>query len=109
MSEAVPVFGEGDSCLTRLTGDVLVAIQDYLRWERGMATDFNGDMPPVRIQNVKGVVINIWHRLLFLDVMVRADIPHRCLCSTDQNQKQSVGHAGLCHMFLGNVMLTIAC
>jgi hypothetical protein len=62
MSEAVPVFGEGDCCLTRLTGDVLMAIQDYLRWERRMATDFNGDMAPVRIQNVKGVVINIWVR-----------------------------------------------
>src|ERR1700745_1388572 len=47
--------------------------------------------PQVRIQNVKGVVINKWQRLLFHDVMVGANMPHQRLCSIDQKPETIPG------------------
>jgi putative SOS response-associated peptidase YedK len=39
---------------------------------------------------VKRVVVHIGHRLLSFDVVLRADIPHRRLRPTDQDQKQAL-------------------
>src|SRR2546423_978008 len=44
-----------------------------------MAADLDGQMAPVRVEDVKRVVVHIRHRLLSFDVVFRADIPHRRL------------------------------
>jgi len=41
-----------------------------------MATDFDRDVTPIRIQDVKRIVVYIWHRLLWLDVIVVSHIPY---------------------------------
>ena len=76
MGKAVSLLAESDSCLACLAGDIFVAVQYYLRGERRMAAYFDGDVSPLGVQNVKGIVVDIGHRLLFLDVVIGADIPH---------------------------------
>jgi hypothetical protein len=39
--------------------------------------------------------------------MVGADVPHRRLGSTHQNQKQALGDLGLCQVFFGQFMLAL--
>ena len=58
MGKAVALLGESNSCLTGLAGDILVAVQHDLRGERRMAAYFDGDVSPLGVQNVKGVVID---------------------------------------------------
>ena len=67
MGKAVALLGESNSCLTCLAGDILVAVQHDLRGERRMAAYFDGDVSPLGVQNVKGIVVDIGHRLLFLE------------------------------------------
>jgi hypothetical protein len=83
-----------------------MAIQDHLRRERRMPADLDGDVSPVTIENMKRVVIDI--RLLFLEVIVRADVAHRRLGSTDQDQKQTLGDRGLGQVVFGHIMLALA-
>lgn len=94
MGKAVSLLAESDSCLACLAGDILVAVQHYLRGERRMAAYFDGDVSPLGVQNVKGIVVDIGHRLLFLDVVIGADIPHRRRCPADQDEEQSLGDGG---------------
>ena len=68
-----------------------------------MAADLDGQMAPVRIEDVKRVVVHIRHRLLSFDVVSRADIPHRRLRPTDQNQKQALGDRRLGEIFFGKL------
>ena len=74
-----------------------------------MAADLDGQMAPVRVEDVKRVVVHIRHRLLSFDVVFRADIPHRRLRPTDQNQKQALGHRRLGEIFFGKLMLALPC
>src|SRR4051812_49252279 len=74
-----------------------------------MAADLDGQMAPVRVEDVKRVVVHIRHRLLSFDVVFRADIPHRRLRPTDQNQKQALGDRRLGEIFFGKVMLALPC
>src|SRR6266403_3444626 len=92
-SKAVSLLGEGDARLARLAGNVLMAVQDHLGREGRMPADLDGQMAPVRIEDVKRVVVHIGHRLFSFDVVLRADIPHRRLRPTDQDQKQALGDA----------------
>src|SRR5262245_38441901 len=73
-----------------------------------MATDLDGDVSPLGVQNVKGVVIDIGHRLLFLDVVIGTDIPHRRLRPPDQDQEQSLRNGGPPEIVLSNLMFTLA-
>jgi hypothetical protein len=68
-----------------------------------MTAYFDGDGSPFRVQNMKGVVVDIGHRLLFLDVVIGADIPHGRLGPADQDEKQSLGDGGPGEIVLGNV------
>ena len=68
-----------------------MTVQDHLGREGRMPADLDGQMAPVRIEDVKRVVVDIGHRLLSFDVVLRADIPHRRLRPTDQDQKQALG------------------
>src|ERR1700759_5064065 len=58
-SKAVSVLGEGDARLARLAGNVLMAVQDHLggEWRRSLVLD--GQMAPVRVEDVKRVVVHI--------------------------------------------------
>jgi hypothetical protein len=51
------------------------------------------------IEDMKRVVVNIGHRLLAFDVVFGADIPHRRLRPTDQDQKQALGDGRLGQIF----------
>ena len=55
-----------------------------------MAAYFDSDVSPLGVQNVKGIVVDIGHRLLFLNVVIGADIPYRRLGPADQDEKQSL-------------------
>ena len=110
MGKAVALLGESNSCLTGLAGDILVAVQHDLRGERRMAAYFNGDVSPLGVQNVKGIVVDIRHRLLFLDVVIGADIPHRRLGPADQDKpmiftgkKRGWRGASTCGVAIGHI------
>src|ERR1700730_8615489 len=49
------------------------------------------------------------HRLLSFDVVLRADIPHRRLRPTDQDQKQALGDPCLGQIFFRKVVLALPC
>ena len=107
-SKAVSFFGEADARPARLAGHILMAVQDDLSGERRMAADLDGQMASVRVKDVKRPVVDIGHRLLSLDVVFRADIPHRRLRPTDQNQKQTLGHRRLGQIFFRKLMLALS-
>src|ERR1700730_15954830 len=71
--KAVSFLGEGDARLARLAGNVLVAVQDYLGGEGRMPADLDGQMAPLRVEDVKRIVVDIRHRLFSFDVVLRAD------------------------------------
>ena len=66
-------------------------------------------MSPIRIDKVKRVVVDIRHRFLSLDVVLGADIPHRCLRPSDQDQKQAVRDLRLGQIFFGKIVLALPC
>ena len=63
--------------------------------------------PPVGVENVKRIVVDVGHRLLAFDVVFGADMPHRRLCSTDQDQKQALGEFRLRQVFFRKVVLAL--
>src|SRR6266436_4273122 len=67
--KAVSFLGEGDARLARLAGNVFMTVQDHLGREGRMPADLDGQMAPVRIEEVKRVVVDIGHRLLSFDVL----------------------------------------
>src|SRR5467141_4059222 len=69
-SKAVSLLGEGHSRLACLASNILMAVQDHLSGERRMAADLDGQMAPVRVEDVKRVVVHIRHRLLSFDVVL---------------------------------------
>ena len=72
-----------------------------------MSADLDGEMAPVSIEDMERVVIDVGHRLLSLDVVMRADIPHRRLRATDQNHEQAVRDRRLGQVFFRNVVLAL--
>src|SRR6267378_8206181 len=54
--KAVSFLGEGDA---RLAGNVFMTVQDHLGREGRMPADLDGQMAPVRIEDVKRVVVDI--------------------------------------------------
>ena len=108
MSEAISLLGESKSSLAGLAGDVLVAIQHDLCREWRMAAYFDGEVSPLSIENVEGIVVDIGHRLLSLDVVISADIPHRRLRPPDQDDKHALGDSGPGEIVLCDVVLAIA-
>src|SRR5215471_8038079 len=107
--KTVSFLGKGDAELARLTGNIFVAIQDDLGGKGRMTTDLDGQMSPIRIDYVKRVVVDIRHGLLSLDVVLCADIPHRRLRPSDQDQKQALRDLRLGQIFFGKVVLALPC
>jgi hypothetical protein len=49
LGETIPLLAEGEASLRRSAGNVLVAIEDDLSTERGMAGHLDSDVPPVSV------------------------------------------------------------
>lgn len=62
-----------------------VAVQHNLSGKRRVPADFDGDVAPVGIENMKRVMIDVGHRLFSIDVVVGADVPNWRLSATDEN------------------------
>src|SRR5271169_4846507 len=107
MGKAVGLLGEVDSRFAGLTGDVLMTVEHHLGGERRVTAHLDGDVAPIGIQDVKGVVVYVGHRSLALEVMVGADVPHRHPSAADQNQKQPAGDFGLGQVLLGKIVLAL--
>ena len=86
-----------------------MAVQDDLSGEGRMAANLDGQMAPVRIEDVKRVVVDKGHGLFSFDVVLCVDIPHRRLGSTNQDQKQALGDRRLGQIFFGKVVLALPC
>jgi hypothetical protein len=81
MSETISLFRKSNFLFFSLTGHVLVTVQHYLRPEGWMPTHLYRDMAPVRIENMKVIVVNVRSRVLLLYIanLARAGhlyIPH---------------------------------
>ena len=85
----------------RLAGNVLVAVQDHLGGEGRMPADLDREMAPVRVEDVKRIVVDVRHRLFAFDVVLGVHIPHRRLGAANQDQKQALGDRGVGEIFLG--------
>src|SRR5882724_11572972 len=101
MSKTVAFLCKADAGFARLTGYVFVTIQHDLSGKRRVPADFYGEVAPVRIEDIKRVMIDVGHRLLSLDVMVGADIPNRRLSAADENEKQPPGDLRLRQVYFG--------
>lgn len=73
-----------------------------------MAADLNRDVSPIRIQDVKRIVVYIRHRLFRLDMIVPAHIPYACLRAAHQDQKQPALDLSSFQMLFGNVVLSFS-
>ena len=62
-----------------------------------VATDWKGSCSVARSMRFISIprTTSIGHRLLSFDWVLGADIPHRCLCPADEDQKQALGDLGL--------------
>src|SRR5437867_6420885 len=82
-----------------------MTIQDHLGWKWRMSADLDGHMPPVGVENMERVVIDIGHRFLPLQVMLAHDLPNRSLSSADQDQKHAAGDFCLGQLLFSDLML----
>ena len=89
----------------RLAGNVLMSVQHHLGGEGRMPADLDGDVSPVGIEDMEGVMIDVGHRLFPFDVMIGADIPHRRLRAAHQNEKQPSSDLRLRQVFFREIML----
>ena len=105
MSETVAFLCKRNAGFARLTRYVFVTVQHDLSGKRRVPADFDGEVAPVRIEDMKRVMIDIGHGLLSLDVVVGADVPNRRLSATDENEKQPSGDLRLGQVFFRDIVL----
>ena len=55
---------------------------------------------------MKGVVVDVGHRLFAFQMTGSSDLPNRSLGATHQDEKQSPGDLGLGEIILGNVVFS---
>ncbi len=99
-----------DSGVGRLQAHVLVPIQDDLRAEGRMARHLDGEVPPLRIQDVKGVVLD--ERFLGPQVAQHAPtrprhLPHGRDRARNQDQKQPLGRRMVGQVLPGYLVLAL--
>src|SRR5438093_1981117 len=107
LRQAVSLFRELNSSLPCLACHIFVAVEDHLGWKRRMAADLYRDVAPIGIQDMKRVMIHVWHRLLPFQPMLGTDVPHWSLCARDQDQEHPLLNVGLFQMLFGDVMLKL--
>ena len=108
MSKTVSLLCKVDAGFARLTGYVFVTVQHNLSGKRRVPADFYGEVAPVRIEDMKRVMIDVGQGLLSLDVMVGADIPNRRLSAADENKKQPSGDLRLRQVFFRDIVLPVS-
>jgi hypothetical protein len=57
MGKAVGLLDKADAGLARLAGDVLMTVEHHLGRERRVAAELDGDVAPLGIEDVKGIVV----------------------------------------------------
>src|SRR5215813_2138781 len=77
-------------------------------WE-GVAADLDRQVAPVAVEDVERVVVDKGDRLLSLDVVIGADIPHRRAGASDQDQKQAMRDVRLGQIFFGKLVFALPC
>src|SRR6185437_6164318 len=77
-------------------------------WPFSMICAGKGGWPLILMVMCPHSASNIGHRLLFLDVVIGCDIPHRRLCPADQDEKQSLGDGGPGEIVFCDVVLALA-
>jgi len=110
MREAVALLGKREMALASLAGNVLMAVQDDLGAERWVAGHLDGDVAPLRVEDVERVVIDV--RPLLLQVTDRTpngalDFPDGGHGAADQDQEQALLDRMRGEVFLGDAMLAL--
>ena len=110
--ECLPMYDSSNGILTavgKTTVDAICqSVDHHLGWKRRMATDFDRDVTPIRVQDMKRIVVYIRHRLLRFDVIVLSHIPNARLRAAHQDEKQSLFHLGRLQMLLGNIVFAFS-
>jgi hypothetical protein len=107
LCKTITLFGEGDLAFLGLTSHVFMTVEDHLSSEGRMRAEFDGQMPPLRVYDMKRILIDI--RGLGLDVgdpLWRAmdlENGHRCQSSDDTEDASKTGIFG--DMLFGQFML----
>src|SRR5215510_3849953 len=107
--EAVPLLGERNPGVAALAGYILMAIQNDLRTEGRMAGHLDGDVPPIGIHDVEGIVVNkdLFRFKVTDDAAARSlNLPAGGHCPADQDEKQAPRWIVL-QMLFGDLMLAL--
>jgi len=87
MSKAIPFLAAADACLARRASHLFLPVQHYLSRKGRMPADPDHDVLPVRIQDMKAVVVDVRQGLLRFDGMVLSHIPYPRLRPALKNEK----------------------
>src|SRR5208282_628903 len=112
LGEAVPLLGEADLLLAGSSRHIFVAVQHDLGGEGRMAAELDGQPAPLRIKNMKGIMIHVRLRLLAADVdspLAEApNVPDRKGGTADDNAEDPELVAIGGQVLLGDVVLSFA-
>ena len=111
LGETVVLFREAESLFRPLGGDVLVAVQDDLRPERWMPGQLDGQVAPLGVHDVEGVVVD--EGLLLRQIPDRPvrrplHVPDRSDRACHQNQEDAPHARVLAQVLLGKLMLALS-
>src|SRR4030095_3342759 len=107
VSKTVALLDKVNAGLAGLAGHVFMTIQDHLGRKRRMPADLDGHMPPVGVEKMKRVMIDVGHRFLPLQMMPGPSLPNRSLGPADQDQKQAPSDLGLFQLLFSDLMLAV--
>ncbi len=110
--EAVALLDESDPARLCLCGDVLVAVEDDLRPERRMSGHLDRQMPPLRVHDVKRVVVDEGPLLGQVPdhpaVRRAGHLPHRRHRARHHDQEHPRTHRVGREVLLGDLVLALA-
>ena len=112
-SKAVVLFAEVDGSFLRLTGHILVTVQHHLCPEGRVPAHLDGEVPPVRVQDMKRVMIDVGPGLFGRQLAELAGtshlrIPNQRRSLRHQNQEEAGFHLMSREMCGRDVMLALA-
>jgi len=64
LGKTIVFLGKGDLALAGLTSYILMPIENNLSRKRGMGTEFDGQVAPLRVQDMEGIMIDVRDLLL---------------------------------------------
>jgi len=112
MGKTVGVFCKAYTFFAGLAGYILVPVQDDLCPEGRMAAQLDDNMPPLGIDNVKGVMVDVRQRGFpcYVDersILGALDIPYHRRCSTHQDKENTKTDGVLRDIGLGDLVLAL--